>query len=234
MRRYAITDRTLFSRPSESRVSAHSSPIRVIRGIRVRPNSAPLLQPDRPLGSRRHRLHPAPRKRPSRRYPGHSRPPTSSRIIHNTGTKLLINSRLDVAIATAAHGVHLTSAPGQLTPAQVRAALRRRHASRRPSSPSPATPSPKWNKPASNVDLILFAPVFHKIHRRQLITPGQGLEALHAACLAAAPTPVYALGGVTLENAPACLAAGAAGVAGIHLFHALIRSTTCPDSPFFG
>jgi len=40
--------------------------------------------------------------------------------LHGTPTKLLINSRPDIAIATAAHGVHLTSVPGELTPSQVR------------------------------------------------------------------------------------------------------------------
>src|SRR6202012_5162978 len=35
-------------------------------------------------------------------------------------TKLLINTRADVAIAALAHGVHLTSDPNELTPQQVR------------------------------------------------------------------------------------------------------------------
>jgi thiamine-phosphate pyrophosphorylase len=47
---------------------------------------------------------------------------------------------------------------------------------------------------------------------------GQGLDALRAACRAAGEMPVFALGGVTTENASACLAAGATGVSGIRLF----------------
>ena len=43
-----------------------------------------------------------------------------------------------------------------------------------------------------------------------------GLVALQQACRA--KIPVFALGGITLENAVACLHAGAAGVAGIRLF----------------
>ena len=35
-------------------------------------------------------------------------------------TKLLINTRADVALAARAHGVHLTSHPDELTPQQVR------------------------------------------------------------------------------------------------------------------
>jgi thiamine-phosphate pyrophosphorylase len=63
------------------------------------------------------------------------------------------------------------------------------------------------------VDLILFSPVFEKLQAMP-----QGLEALRRACAAAEGIPVFALGGVTSSNAQDCLAAGAAGVAGIRLF----------------
>jgi thiamine-phosphate pyrophosphorylase len=63
-------------------------------------------------------------------------------------------------------------------------------------------------------DLILFSPIFEKGTAAQ----PHGLEALHQACITAQTIPVFALGGVTAGNAAVCLAAGAAGVAGIRLF----------------
>jgi thiamine-phosphate pyrophosphorylase len=137
----------------------------------------------------------------------------------NSPTKLLLNSRPDIAIATAAHGVHLTAAPDEMTPAQVRSLYASAN------SPAPIvtvschTLEEAHLARANQADAILFAPVFEKIVTGQTITPGQGLSQLRAACLAASPIPVYALGGVTLENAAACLDAGAAGIAGIRLFH---------------
>jgi thiamine-phosphate pyrophosphorylase len=62
-------------------------------------------------------------------------------------------------------------------------------------------------------DLILFSPIFEKATAQP-----RGLEALHQACVTAQTIPVFALGGVTAANAADCLAAGAAGVAGIRLF----------------
>jgi thiamine-phosphate pyrophosphorylase len=136
-------------------------------------------------------------------------------------TKLLINARPDIAIAAGAHGVHLTSAPGEITPSQVCNLF-----ASVPLSPpiitcSCHTLAEVKRARESSVDAILFAPVFGKSVAGEIAVSGQGLDHLRTACAAAAPVPVYALGGVTLDNAPACLEAGAAGIAGIRLFHAL-------------
>ena len=133
-------------------------------------------------------------------------------------TRLLINSRSDIALATNAHGVHLSSSPDDLTPTQIRDL----YASANQPAPlitiSCHTLTDVHRARTENVDAILFAPVFEKPLPNQPPLPGQGLNQLRAACLAAAPIPVYALGGVTLKNLPSCLEAGAAGVAGIRLF----------------
>jgi thiamine-phosphate pyrophosphorylase len=143
------------------------------------------------------------------------------RILKNlpANPKLLINSRADIAIAAGAQGVHLTAAPGELTPDQVR------HLYAVADLPPPFitvschTLAEVAQARDKRVDAILFAPVFGKFVAGQTVAAGQGLDQLQAACTAAAPTPIYALGGVTLENAPTCLQAGAAGIAGIRLFH---------------
>lgn len=139
--------------------------------------------------------------------------------ISTSSTRLLINSSPGVAISTAAHGVHLTSAPNQPTPTQIR------HRYAIANLPDPiitischtlaGIEQARTEQPTA----ILFAPVFEKSISGHLITPGTGLDRLHEACTAAAPIPVYALGGVTLENASQCIASGAAGIAGIRLFH---------------
>ncbi|HEY0308191.1 MAG TPA: thiamine phosphate synthase [Acidobacteriaceae bacterium] len=143
-----------------------------------------------------------------------------SGVIRSTGTntRLLINSNAEVALAAGAEGVHLTSAPDALTPAEVRALFA--HAGR----PEPTisischTLEDVNRAREQQADLILFGPVFGKTVAGELVVPPLGLEALHAACLAAGDIPVLALGGVTPANTPDCLAAGAAGAAGIRLY----------------
>jgi thiamine-phosphate pyrophosphorylase len=134
-------------------------------------------------------------------------------------TRLLINSRPDIALVTSAHGVHLSSSPDELTPTQVRSLYTTANQPAPHITTSCHTLADIQRVHLHQVDAILFAPVFEKPLPHQQSLPGQGINRLSAACLAAAPIPVYALGGVTSENARSCLEAGASGISGIRLFH---------------
>lgn len=124
----------------------------------------------------------------------------------SSSTRLLINSRTDVAIAIGADGVHLRSD-------DVRAEVARRIL------PPPATIAVSCHTvdevaaAAGHADFVVFGPVFGK---QDSSGSAVGLDNLRAACNLS--IPVLALGGVTLENARDCLDAGAAGIAAIRLF----------------
>jgi thiamine-phosphate pyrophosphorylase len=135
-------------------------------------------------------------------------------------TKLLVNSRSDIAIASGAHGVHLTSSRGELTSMQIRSLYVSAALAPPLITVSCHTLDEVYRARQEGVDAILFAPVFEKALPGETIA-GTGLDRLGSACTVASPLPVYALGGVTMENAPRCLEAGAAGIAGIRLFHNL-------------
>ncbi len=132
-------------------------------------------------------------------------------------TRLLVNSRADVAVAAGAAGVHLTSRPGELTAKQVRRVFA---AAGRAAVVSSSCHSVLDVRRAvdQGVDLVLFGPVFEKRLEGTVVVAGVGMEALREACEVAGGTPVLALGGVTEGNAAGCMEAGAAGVAGIRLF----------------
>lgn len=143
-------------------------------------------------------------------------------------TRLLLHSRPDIAVATRAPGVHLPSSPGQLSPGHIRELYQLAGLPNPVISLSchtlddirralPASP-PSVYTSADVPDLLLFGPVFEKRVHGQLVQPGTGLDLLRGACQLASPTPVLALGGITQANTPACLKAGAAGVAAIRLF----------------
>jgi thiamine-phosphate pyrophosphorylase len=133
-------------------------------------------------------------------------------------TKLLVNGRVDVAVAAGADGVHLTSREGELTPEQVRQVFRAAGGGEPVVSVSCHTLDEVQRAVADGVDLILFGPVFEKRVAGVVVAEGVGLETLREACAAAAGTPVLALGGVTWANAELCVETGAAGVAAIRLF----------------
>jgi thiamine-phosphate pyrophosphorylase len=133
-------------------------------------------------------------------------------------TRVLVNSRADVAVASGADGVHLTAATGQLLPAQVRSIYAAAGLDDPRVSISCHTVGEVQRASALGVDAILFGPVFGKTVSGTQVVRGLGLESLREACEAGGGTPVYALGGLTEERAAECISTGAAGVAGIRLF----------------
>ena len=135
-----------------------------------------------------------------------------------SSTKLLINTRADVAIAVRAHGVHLTARPDELTPDQVRELFTHAGLPAPLVSVSCHTPEDIARARHNAADFILFGPVFEKRVDGERVSDGVGLEALAMACAIAQQVPVLALGGITRENSAVCFAAGAAGVAGIRTF----------------
>jgi thiamine-phosphate pyrophosphorylase len=138
--------------------------------------------------------------------------------VAGSGTRLLVNSRADVALAAGAHGVHLPSGEEQLAPGQVRWLFERAGAGEPVVSVSCHTLAEVRRAHGAAADLVLFGPVFGKSAGGETVVPGTGLEALREACAAAGGTPVLALGGVTEANLATTIAAGAAGIAAIRLF----------------
>jgi thiamine-phosphate pyrophosphorylase len=137
-------------------------------------------------------------------------------VRENSATaKLLVNGRADVALASGADGVHLPA--GELAASEVRA-LWMQASDRAPVIAVSAHTIAEVRAAADQgANFAVLAPIFEKAHTD--VRP-VGIDALRAACASTLPAEfaVLALGGVTLANVEACLAAGAAGVAGIRLF----------------
>jgi thiamine-phosphate pyrophosphorylase len=128
-------------------------------------------------------------------------------------TRLLINSRSDVAIACGAAGVHLRT--DDISPSEVRKTWAQAGCSSRVLiSVSCHSVNELARAGLEGADFAVFAPVFEKKDASQAHLAG--LEGLRDACQQ--KIPVFALGGITVENVQACGDAGAAGIAAIRLF----------------
>jgi thiamine-phosphate pyrophosphorylase len=123
-------------------------------------------------------------------------------------TKILINDRADIAIASGADGVHL-----------------------RDGSPEPrifrslgllvtaACHGPEKAAEVEGADYAILAPIFVPLSKAAA-TPPLGTDAIKEFARRSR-VPVLALGGITKENAPDCIRAGAAGIAGVTYFERL-------------
>ena len=127
------------------------------------------------------------------------------RLAVGSKTKVLVNGRLDVAIAASIDGVHL---PGNgLPPRRVRPLVRTLGCSVHSIDEARSAED-------DGADFLIFGPIFE--------TPGKtavGLDALRHV-VQSVRIPVLAIGGISHQNTPSVLSAGASGIAAIRLFQA--------------
>jgi len=154
----------------------------------------------------------------------------AAEIIHiidtaNLETRVLINSRTDIALACGGDGVHLTST--DISPADARAIAFRSGRNDFLVAVSCHSAEEVRLAESHGADFVVLAPIFGKAATRD---PGIGLQPIRDLAHVSPANrrietgearpriPLLALGGVTIENATTCIDAGAAGIAAIRLF----------------
>ncbi len=129
--------------------------------------------------------------------------------------RVLVNDRLDVALAAGAAGVHLG---GDSVPAAEVARWRREQNMTGEFLIGVSCHRVEEAKEAeeAGASYIFFGPIYETPSKIGLGAP-QGIERLREVC-ASVCAPVLAIGGITEEKAKACFRAGARGIAAIRLF----------------
>jgi thiamine-phosphate pyrophosphorylase len=121
------------------------------------------------------------------------------------GAKLLINDRVDIALAAGADGVHLG---GEAIPPEE---ARRLLGPGRLIGCSVHGPEQLAEAEAGGADFVAFGPVYFTPSKAPF-GPPLGIDALRRAC-ASTRLPVFALGGIGAGNIDEVVAAGADGIA---------------------
>jgi thiamine-phosphate pyrophosphorylase len=129
------------------------------------------------------------------------------RAAAGVGTRIVINNRVDVALGCGAHGVHLRE--DGIAPA----AARRLGA--KPFLIGRSVHSADAARKSADADYLIAGPVFETVSKAG--HPGLGLNGFRTIARSA-PCPVWAIGGMTQDQASALADAGAAGLAGIGAF----------------
>jgi thiamine-phosphate pyrophosphorylase len=132
-------------------------------------------------------------------------------VTRGTRTRLLVNDRADIARAAGADGVHLTTRSLEAS------VVRRAFGADFLIGVSAHTLAEARAARDGGADFAVFGPVFDTPSKRARGAPA-GLAALREVAHALSPFPLFAIGGVTRENAPRVISAGARGVAAIRLF----------------
>ena len=130
------------------------------------------------------------------------------RICDEAGAQLVVNDRVDIAMAVRADGVHLGQTDLPIADA------RRIAGDRLFIGLSTHDLSQVRAAVAAGADYLGFGPVYETATKMNP-DPVQGLDALRAAVAVAGRVPVVAIGGVTPEHAKAIYAAGAAAICAI-------------------
>jgi len=120
------------------------------------------------------------------------------------GTRLLINDRLDVALAAGADGVHLGE--NSLPPAVARRLL----GPEKIMGVSVHSVTAAREAEKAGADYLLFGHIFPTTSKEGI--PPRGVGSLREV-VASVGIPIIALGGINAANARQCLAAGVRGVA---------------------
>jgi thiamine-phosphate pyrophosphorylase len=129
--------------------------------------------------------------------------------------RILVNDRLDVALAVGAGGVHLGEQSLPVEEAK-RLVRERKFASAFLVGVSTHSVESARAAERNGGDYVIFGPVY-ETPSKVTFGPPQGLKRLAEACQGVS-VPVIAIGGITMENARECESAGAAGIAAIRLF----------------